>query len=898
MHERRWRLPDGDVDLIRGVVRRGDDETTLTTQELQLLTYLISRRGEAMHRDDLLRNVWGYEGRLPASRAPDFAIKRLRGKIEPDPTAPVMLLTVRGHGYRLEEPPASGEPEAATPVHGTLPPERDAFVGREVDLSALDEHLRSTEARAVCLLGPAGVGKTRLAVHYAGRNSGRWPGGVWFCDLTEARSVEGIAAVVARSLDVSPGGKPIARLGHAIAARGECLVILDNAEGVTEHLPQVVLPWLDRAPRARILLTSRHRPDLGEQVVSLTALSPDAARELFCTRAATVDPAGRASLQTDPELEGLLEALDRLPLAIELAAVRSRILSPGAMRSRLEDRFRLLGARRDDPGATLRAALDWSWELLSDPERAALAQVSVFEGGFDLDAAEAVISVDPEWPLEVLEALVDKSLVRVGAARRFGLLASIQAYAAEKLDDGGEAEARHGAHYAGLHELDADGQRVDVPQVELDNVIVACRRAVARQDPQVAVDTLDAAWMACATRGPFEVVPALASDVVELAGLSAEQRMRTTHVLGRALDNVGRMDEAIEALRECLALAEALDRPVRQARVYRALGMATHRQGNADLALEHLQTGLEYARRGGDLRIEGTLLGELGNILLYQGKTDEGLECIEEAVRLHREVGARHLEGISLAILAHALLQLDRRREAQRHFETALPVLREQGNRAIEAIVAGYLGELLAGFGELDRAAKHLRRALKLAREVGDPKAEATALENLGRLHERLGQLDEAQRQLRAALEVARGANDLHRQCTALGHLGRLNRDLGHPAEARRFIRASLELARSTDDRRSEARFLVDLADLERSQGRGAEELSRTAVALAREMGESRTEAMALAVAGDVKRDQGDLPAACRSYESAAELAARHEHRDVEAHARARLATLHLDEPE
>jgi predicted ATPase len=203
---------------------------------------------------------------------------------------------------------------------------------------------------------------------------------------------------VATALDVQLGkGDPVTQLGHAIAGRGSCLVVLDNFEQVVEHAGATVARWLDRAPEARFLVINRERLGLSdEEVLAVEPLDEGAAVELFAARARAVLPGFVVDEVSHPLVVQVVTQLDRLPLCIELGAARLQVLSLEQVAARTGDRFRLLGAGRGRH-ATLKGAIDGSWQLLLPWERAAFAQVSVFEGGFTLEAAEVVVELD-EWP--------------------------------------------------------------------------------------------------------------------------------------------------------------------------------------------------------------------------------------------------------------------------------------------------------------------------------------------------------------------------------------------------------------------------------------------------------------------------------------------------------------------
>ena len=282
-------------------------------------------------------------------------------------------------------------------------------------------------------------------LHLARERLADWPGGAWFCDLSEARSVEGIQHAVAKALQVPLGrDDPGIQLGHAIAGRGRCLVILDNFEQVARHAEETLGPWLDRATEAQFVVTTREVLGLpGETAFALAPLEREDAVTLFVRRAEEAKRGFTPSEEERVTIAELVKLLDQLPLAVEIAAARVTMMSPAMILDRTADRFRLLRSSggRQDRQATLRATLDWSWDLLQPDEQSALAQLSVFEGGFTLAAAEAVLDLEELWPVDAVQALVNKSLVRSVADDRFDLLVSVQEYAAEKLKERGPAES-------------------------------------------------------------------------------------------------------------------------------------------------------------------------------------------------------------------------------------------------------------------------------------------------------------------------------------------------------------------------------------------------------------------------------------------------------------------------
>ncbi|MEU9942137.1 AfsR/SARP family transcriptional regulator [Streptomyces lavendulae] len=415
---------------------------------------------------------------------------------------------------------AAGTTGAPAPV-GNLRVRLTSFVGREGDIRVLGEDLG--RARLVTLLGPGGAGKTRLsqeAAEWHAPRSGAWPDGVWLVELAPVDDPEdvaeaalaalgaretklrGAAAEELRALTDRTGDAPLDRLAEHCSRR-RLLLLLDNCEHVVGAAAELAERLLTHCPGVQILATSREPLGVpGEFLRPVEPLPDPVALSLLDDRGAAVRPG--FSVAEDPEAAAeICRRLDGLPLAIELAAARLRLLTPRQIADRLDDRFRLLtgGARTVLPRQqTLRAVVDWSWDLLDASERAVLARLSVFAGGCDLAAAEAVC-VEPQDTLDVadvLGSLVDKSLVVAepdegAGGMRYRLLETVAEYATERLDASGDdrpaTERRHLVHYRELARaaeplLRGHGQRAATERIgtEYENIRTALRCAVAARD--------------------------------------------------------------------------------------------------------------------------------------------------------------------------------------------------------------------------------------------------------------------------------------------------------------------------------------------------------------------------------------------------------------------------------
>lgn len=775
-------LYDGSADTETRVVERGGDKARLTTKEAALLGYLAARPGQSVSREELLTEVWGYAP-TAQTRAIDHTMSRLRGKIEADPSQPKHLQTVHGEGYSFT--PA---PEVARGAK--VRPARDRFVGRLAVCEALVARLAG-EPGLVTLCGPGGVGKTRLALEVSDRLAAPLP--TWFADLTEAKTRDDVWLAVARALGIERfEGLSEAQLAEGLAGRGAGLVILDNAEQVVQHVAGLVRALQSRAAEARMLVTSRERLRLaGEWTVDLPPLEPGPAVDLFVERAARIGVQVDAS---DQALGRLVERLDRLPLAIELAAGRSRALGPAQLLAHLERRFELLEARerdRPDRQRSLRASLDASWSLLEAGEQRLLAACSVFRGGFTLEAAAAVLGIDPLDAVDGLEALVDRSLVyRDG--ERFDTLLSVREYAAQHLAETSGARRRHAAYFAA--EAQPHGAPVGESPSRLSlawlrrergNLLAALEGAGA--DDELAVSVALALRPLYAVEGPLERLVEVLSGAVARARGVAEREARVRIARADALRMSGRLEEAQVELGVAAELLEGSGDAELWARQRLVQARVDNLLGRAGEALRALEASLEAAREAGHGTMEALVLDELGTVsfdagaieaaqrcwrearqayarleeraaearllsrlattFLEAGRLDDAREAFREAVLLHQDQGDRRREGVALANLGVVEHEAGRLREARRALERALELHRIVGHRRFEGFALGALGALAHEEGELDVAAELAERSRRIFEEARDGRFEAVAWARLG-----------AARAAQGELETARGA--------------------------------------------------------------------------------------------------------------------------------------------
>ena len=506
-------------------------------------------------------------------------------------------------------------------VSQRLPVQLTSFVGRDTELAQLRELL--TQNRLLTLTGAGGAGKTRLAIQLAGHLAGEFGDGVWYVDLAPITDPELVPLTVARAFGLpdQPGRSTMDTLTRFIADR-QMLVVLDNCEHLLDASAELVAELLAACPGLGLLATSREPIGVaGEVSWRVPSLSlADEAVELFRERARHARPDFAVNDDNAAAVAEICRRLDGLPLAIELAAARVRALSLSEILDSLHDRFRLLtgGARTAvRRQQTLRASVDWSHALLTEPERVLFRRLAAFMGGFDLDAAQAVAGsgeVQRYQVLDQLTLLVDKSLVVAdenGGRSRYRLLETVRQYALEKLGESGEADAvrsRHRDYYTSLAAaVDAPAgsdyeRHVEQAESEIDNLRAAFVWSRENSDAALALTLASSLQPLWVTRGRvgegrawFDAV--LTREVAQGAAVAAGIRARALadkaviDLLFGAADSVDRAQQA-------LALARDVDDPAVLARALSACGVTA--AYNAELAGEYFAEAAELARESDD----------------------------------------------------------------------------------------------------------------------------------------------------------------------------------------------------------------------------------------------------------------------------------------------------------
>ena len=790
---------------------------------------------------------------------------RLKGVGEP-----VELFEVGGDEASFEPPPdrtkayrvvREGEAWRSLRELGhNLPQERDSFIGRQRALLDLAGRIEKG-SRLIVVLGAPGTGKTRIALRYAWSWLGDWPGGAWFCDLSDARSEADVVARVARALDVPlEGDDPGERLVHALGSRPRTLIVLDNFEQVVGHAEPTVGRWLDQCATLTFVITSRQVLGLpGESVLPVKPLPKVAAMSLFVDRAKAIREGWSPTPEDRAAIRELVDLLDGIPLAIELAASRVRVMPPAKLVERMSDRFALLvgpGGRKERQG-TLKAALDWSWELLEPWERSALVQCAVFEGSFGIDAAEAIIDLadHPDAPLavDVVQALVDKSLLHVVGDGRFALLVTVQEYAAQRLATSTvdtlsgppiheAAEARHGRYFAGLasrerwRELERSGglpERRALTQ-ELPNLIVACHRAIDREDPELVADVALAAVRILHFTGPLDTALTLLTDAMPVARGSGRRALMLAR--GMILGRIGRPRDAFDEVSAALASALEAGDEADQAAAHNALGGLYIDRGGARDAQDHYDSARALYRVLDNARSVAVVTGNLGRVHAELGHLDLARSHYEEALEAHMALGSRENEASVRSNLGLLHWHQGRWSAAREQLEHSLRLGRELDLQLHQFFALDNLGTLHRERGLWEEASAYYQVAYDMARQYGHRRSEATSRANLGIQLAWVGELAESRKHLTAALAMSKTVGDRRYQGVALGAIGVLEFEAGRVERGRTKLQEAVDLHRKVGFRYGEAHWLAALARIAVAAGnpKGGVIRGRQAVAVAK----------------------------------------------------------------
>jgi predicted ATPase/transcriptional regulator with XRE-family HTH domain len=637
-----------------------------------------------------------------------------------------------------------------------LPTSATAIIGRETELAEVGNLLRRSETRLVTLTGPGGTGKTRLALQVAADLRDTFRNGVYLVSLAPITDPNLVAPTIAQTLDVrETGGRSVLENLRSYLRSKRLLLLLDNFEQVAAAAPMVA-ELLAGAPGLHVLATSRVPLHVrGEREYAVLPLAvPDAkhlpaadqlarygAVELFVQRARDVKPAFAITVENAAAVIQICQRLDGLPLAIELAAARSKIFPPPALLAQLGSRLTFLtGGARDAPARqqTLRATIEWSYVLLDAQEQALFRRLGVFVGGFTLPAAAAVCNSPGALERDVVarvESLVDKSMVRADLSDdepRFFMLETLREYALERLMESGEAEAvqrQHAQFFLALAE-------------EAEPQLFFALRAHWLERLECEHDNLRAALRWCSDQQ------------------AAEAGLRLGGLLCPFWETRSYLTEGRKWLAELLALAAARPRTAARAKALLGAGSLAYAQGDHVSAETLLTESLAIGREVGDWESIAWSRERLGGITGMRRQDAQSIAYLDESVALFRAIGNQRGAAWSLAGL-------------------------------------GYQWQLM---GDATAAGRLLEESVAIGRKIGDTSVTAFALHMLAQVRERQGDLITARVYEEESLAIWRGQRDPRNMAFTIVVLGRLALAQGHNAAARALWNEGLPIAAKVQD--------------------------------------------------------------------------------------------------
>jgi predicted ATPase/DNA-binding SARP family transcriptional activator len=759
-----------------------------------------------------------YEGQRSAALAQYAACCRALEKELDLPPAPATRL--------LAEQIQNGLLDAPQPAPCPSPAPA-SFVGRENEQDELAEMLANPNSRLITLLGPGGVGKTRLALQVARSHAGLYPDGIHFVPLAAAPNCMAALLTLAERLKVpvAPGSDPVQALSDSLPER-QMLVVLDNFEQLTNDC-QCLGEIIRAAPGIKWMVTSRERLRLREEwVYPLDGLTvpdspapvsllnepaqPFAALTLFAERAAQAERHFELTPALVPDVISICQLLEGLPLGIELAAAATSQRTCAQIAASLRQTFdNLHPDLRNLPErhASLRAAFEHSWDLLTPEQQAQLACLSVFPASFSPQAAFAVSDTPPQN----LFLLVEKSLLRHDSDGRYTLHTSVREFAGKKLanDEPQRRLVEFFAEFSAEQARQINGQDAGEALLRLQgehaNLRAAWGWAAAEMSqPHLTASLLRGLGPLYRLRGPMsegaEVLTETASRLEADTSTPPELLAELFLELASLYAAMTEFEAAVVNAEKAAQIAGQAKQDVLQARAFLGLAQALAQQGEFSQALPPAGKALGLARACGETVIEADSLRELGNLAVRRAKDEDARQHYEQALALYRQLGQRRGECAILNNMGLVLMNLGDYEQAFEHYDRARRLYAELGDLRGEAKALNNLSNVTAELGRLDESLGFSQQALAIIEQTGNPRGKSAILHNLGATCLVLGQFEQAEQYFRAVLQDYRASGSHQAEAEMLSNLGLLEHRRGNHRAAEPFLAEAIAYAEKVGD--------------------------------------------------------------------------------------------------
>jgi predicted ATPase/DNA-binding winged helix-turn-helix (wHTH) protein/predicted negative regulator of RcsB-dependent stress response len=789
---------DFTLDLIRGCLLRAGAEVKLRPKVYEALRYFVENPGRLIGKQELIQAVW------PDSFVTDDSLVQCTVELRRalDDRDQQVLKTVPRRGYLFAAEITRSRPKPDSPGHllgleqGThssrteverklvdLPNPRTSLIGRQREVADASELLLQPNVRLLTLTGAGGAGKTRLAIAVASAIAPKFRAGVQFVGLASITHADLVATALAKSLNIQqvPNRTDAQLLRGCLEDSGPFLFLLDNFEQV---LPAATLvaEILADCPNLKVLVTSRACLRIyGEQEFPVSPLEQNSAVQLFVQRATAVRPNFAITADNSTTIPEICSRLDGLPLAIELAAARTKLLSPKAILERLKSRLQLLtGGALDLPERqqTLRNTIDWSHGLLNEAEQKLFRRFAVFVGGCTLEGAEAVCNTGLDLGIDLfdgLSSLVDKNLIqridRFDSEARFTMLETIREYALEHLVSTGEEAATRRAHAAYCLVLAEEGNPelssperaawLDRCELEIDNFRNALDWLFGQREFDWGLRLSMASFRYWDMREHLTEGRARLETILRLAGAGyATQRAKVCIFLGALANAQGDFAAAKTFIEQSLSLYERLNDRWGIGASLNALGVSARDLGDYDAAQRNLEHSLECWRTLPDQLAVARSLHNLANVARLRGDYARAQTALNEATQIFEKVHDHSGAAWSINQQGDIAREQGNVQAAGDHYKRALTAFREAGDRWGCARSLADLGYVYCGQGKYEAARGAYREALEVFAELGHKRGIARALEGSACLAAARGQAERA-------LKLAGAAEHLRRLISA-----------------------------------------------------------------------------------------------------------------------------------